>query len=1072
MNYRLFLLLTLSLLLSACGGGGDSDSSDGGSAPATVEVLAPQARDSYDQLLTANQPNASNDVSLRGRVSDPQGLALRLLSVQPLTSQCQPPVVNSEALSFRVDNGSADACTYAYTIENVPTNGATPKRTQATSYVVVSAASSPAMLPILSHTAVVNETIAIDLASELGGYFPAGFTLQPEVIVLGSGTALADPASNTINYTAAAVPGITRLVYSYLSADGTEVRAGAIDVSVSKVADGMPQAENFPGPEDVLPGAVVTVDVKDHISDPDGDPLQLTDAYAFDATVSATDATSLSNTRFDFVADKPGSYDVSYYVTDHNGGYAIGVVRITVKAKSLWGDIILSDGSRYTAPWEKNLADGLGIPYQDFYEETNATGTYQVALFNYETALTLCAARGMVLPTIAELNKLRAEKPDPASSDNWPVERPYWTGEALDSSNNGQVYDLVSGSNTLKPMMTPAGVSCIYSGLLAGLETTVDNQYVSGSPTSSIHDKVTALVTAGDGSPLPLKNVYFYSSNGNLSFSQKQVMTDADGKAIVTVDSPLAGTFTVYANYLTQTLNTAVTFIDNLVSSLTITGTNKVRMGQSINLTASATYDSSDVVDVSAEANWASSEPATATVASGVVTGVTPGTVDISASFSGADAAAHPVTVFSGLSSLVVTPDRATLDVGATQDLIATAHYDDGASEDVTATATWSSNNGTVASVVGGEVTAKAGGSAAIQASYTDSHGISQVASAVITVTVPAPTVTALQITPETSTVAVRLTRQFEATALLSDGSSRDVTNDPAISWSSSNTNVASISVDGLATGGNTGVVTIKASGIFDGQQFEANAQLTVAAVTIVGLRVAPDNITLPKGLTQNYYAYATMSDGSQNVNVTNNSNIRWSVANSALATVTNTAGSKGLLTAHSPGVTEVKVYDELTGVYGGTPVNILETTLSQHFGVRFANDKTANYLLGESNQLAFQCGAIIDAIGTPELPLTGGTGGTHKTTSGLNISSVEVSWGRYQYSYDPAGIGSTLSKITINYTDRGPFSCGNKSGVSGAVVSNVQTATWTVPVGEKFIGLSIYAGAYSHEVTFASVQQ
>jgi hypothetical protein len=52
MKYRV-LLLTLSLLLSACGGG-DGDSSNGGSAPAAAEVLAPQARDSYDQLLTAN----------------------------------------------------------------------------------------------------------------------------------------------------------------------------------------------------------------------------------------------------------------------------------------------------------------------------------------------------------------------------------------------------------------------------------------------------------------------------------------------------------------------------------------------------------------------------------------------------------------------------------------------------------------------------------------------------------------------------------------------------------------------------------------------------------------------------------------------------------------------------------------------------------------------------------------------------------------------------------------------------------------------------------------------------------
>ncbi|MGY3896876.1 Ig-like domain-containing protein, partial [Aeromonas enterica] len=296
------------------------------SSPA--EVQAPLARDSFDQLLTADQPSANNVVSLQGRVNDPQGLALRLVSVQPVSSSCPAPMVNSTELSFQVDNGRADACTYLYTVENVPTDAAKPKQTQATSVVVISATSSPAALPILSETAVVNQTIDIDLATELGGSFPTGFTLQPEVVVLGSGTALADPVNNRIAYTAAGVPGITRLMYSYVSADGTEVQAGAIDVSVSKSADGMPIAENFAGPEDVLPGAVVTVDVKDHISDPDGDPLQLTDVYAFDATVSATSKTDITNTRFDFVADKPGVYDVTYYVTDHNGGYAIAVVRI------------------------------------------------------------------------------------------------------------------------------------------------------------------------------------------------------------------------------------------------------------------------------------------------------------------------------------------------------------------------------------------------------------------------------------------------------------------------------------------------------------------------------------------------------------------------------------------------------------------------------------------------------------------------------------------------------------------------------------------------------------------------
>ncbi|OHY96852.1 hypothetical protein BJD16_00935 [Aeromonas sobria] len=1001
-------------MLSACGGG-DGDSSDGGSAPAAAEVLAPQARDSYDQLLTANQPNASNDVSLRDRVSDPQGLALRLLSVQPLTSQCQPPLVNSEALSFRVDNGSADACTYAYTIENVPTNGATPKRTQATSYVVVSAAASPAMLPILSHTAVVNETIAIDLASELGGYFPAGFTLQPDVIVLGSGTALADPASNTISYMAAAVPGITRLIYSYLSADGTEVRAGAIDVSVSKSADGMPLAESFPGPEDVLPGAVVTVDVKDHISDPDGDPLQLTYAYAFDATVSATDATS-SNTRFDFVADKPGNYDVSYYVTDHNGGYAIGVVRITVKAKSLWSDIVLSDGTRYTAPWEKNLADGLGIPYQDFYEETNATGTYQVALFNYEAALTLCSVRGMVLPSIAEMNKLHGEKPDPSGSDNWPVARPYWTGAALDSSNNGQVYDLVSGSSALNPIMVPAGVTCVYSGLLAGLETTVDNQYVSGGPTSSTLDEVEALVTSGDGSPLSLRNVYFYSSDANLSFSQKQVMTDADGKAKVTVDSPVAGTFTVYANYLSQTLSTAVTFIENLVSNLTITGANEVRMGQRINLTASATYDSSDVVDVSAEANWASSEPAMATVASGVVTGVAPGSVDISASFSGADAAAHPVTVFSGLKSLVVTPGSAAMEIGDTRDLTATAHYDDGVSEDVTTTASWSSTDAAVASVVAGKVTANASGSATIQASYTDSHGISQVDSAAISV---GKVVDHTAISPSSKTFdAADAGMYFKNTVYYKDGTNKDVSSPST--WTSSNSSVASVTTSGYVNPGAVGTTTITAKYSENGTTYTATSAVTVKKA-LTSLSVSPTTASLSVNGTEQMVVTAHYSDSTSKVVTT--AGATYASSNTGVATVSTTGlvtakatGSSSVTATYSEaGVTKsasmaVTVSKSLTSVTVSPPTASLSVNGTEQMVV------TAHYS-DSSSQIVTTTGATYVSANTAVATVSTTGLVTAKATGSSSVTATYSEAGVTKSASMAVTVSKSLTSVTVSPT-------------------------------------------------------
>ncbi|MBF4438319.1 hypothetical protein ERJ77_28300, partial [Vibrio anguillarum] len=63
-----------------------------------------------------------------------------------------------------------------------------------------------------------------------------------------------------------------------------------------------------------------------------------------------------------------------------------------------------------------------------------------------------------------------------------------------------------------------------------------------------------------------------------------------------------------------------------------------------------------------------------------------------------------------------------------------------------------------------------------------------------------------LQVTPTSNAVAVGLTQSFTATAQMSDGSTYDVTSNPAVSWSSSDNAMATISSsqgtgNGLATG-------------------------------------------------------------------------------------------------------------------------------------------------------------------------------------------------------------------------------------------------------------------------------
>ena len=186
-----------------------------------------------------------------------------------------------------------------------------------------------------------------------------------------------------------------------------------------------------------------------------------------------------------------------------------------------------------------------------------------------------------------------------------------------------------------------------------------------------------------------------------------------------------------------------------------------------------------------------------------------------------------------GVVSLQLTPAKANVPIDFSLQYVAEALLADGGVMDVTGNPSifWSSSNLAVARIDNrGLATGVSPGTVTITASGT-ANGQAFSASAELTVT--NAVVTALQLTPATASVAVGLEQQYTATALLSDGSSLDVTNHAALSWSSSDVAVATISATGtngkgLATGVSPGTVTITASGTANGQAFSASAGLTV----------------------------------------------------------------------------------------------------------------------------------------------------------------------------------------------------------------------------------------------------
>lgn len=600
-NNKLLFVYLLPLLLFGCGGE-TSEQNQKSSHQETVS--SPVATDNYSQFLLDKSQHV---VSLAEHVSDRQGLPLTLERVEPLSQSCGIPVVDKQHLSFTVAESIPETCVYRYVVRNHPENPQLDKESSAESVVLLSTETDSSLIPPISKSIKVDSELTIALRQELGSTYPDGYTLNQDVVVLGDGVASVDVSSDTILYQASSTPGDTRLIYSLSSDDGNNVKAGYIDIAVSSEGNSMPIAENITGPESLYPNTNITIDVSDSISDPDGDSLQLTDVYAYNANVAITDPLDVNNTKFNFSASQPGSYSVTYYVSDHRGGYAVAVVRIVVSDPPLpWNDIVLESGARYTAPWEKSSADIAGIYYQGTEPEVINGTEYLIPLFSAGAAQSLCQSRGMALPSQEQMNALFQSRPDVANSDHWPTSVAYWSS-SKSTANQQYGFNMSSGAQVLLPTSTPLIVTCVYPGELSTL-VSKDNAYQTELADGD-YNTVEAYAKQADGSVISGQRIYAFSDDENLKFESQSVLTDSEGKASFKVRSALSGEFDVLLNYYSQSKSALVHFIDDLLLSISLSGEHELLLGNTEMLTAMGKYQSGTESDISQEVSWKSDNP-------------------------------------------------------------------------------------------------------------------------------------------------------------------------------------------------------------------------------------------------------------------------------------------------------------------------------------------------------------------------------------------------------------------------------------------------------------------------------
>src|SRR5229473_2674367 len=218
---------------------------------------------------------------------------------------------------------------------------------------------------------------------------------------------------------------------------------------------------------------------------------------------------------------------------------------------------------------------------------------------------------------------------------------------------------------------------------------------------------------------------------------------------------------------------------------------------------------------------------------------------------------------------------------------------------------------------------------------------------------VSSATQTGLTVAPGSFTLtSASATQQLTVTATYSDGSTQNVSNNPATTYLSNNTGVVTVSTTGLVQAAGNGTTSVKAS--YGG--FSATANVTVTLPTQTGLTVAPGSFTLTVGATQQLTVTATYSDGSTQ-NVTSNSATTYSSNNTTVATV-NTTGS---VKAAGAGTATIQASYGGFSAQATATVNLAAPGLVAAYNFNEGNGTTVTDASGNGNN-----GAITGATWTP----------------------------------------------------------------------------------------------------------
>jgi trimeric autotransporter adhesin len=375
------------------------------------------------------------------------------------------------------------------------------------------------------------------------------------------------------------------------------------------------------------------------------------------------------------------------------------------------------------------------------------------------------------------------------------------------------------------------------------------------------------------------------------------------------------------------------------------------------------------------------------------------------------------------LNSITVTTPTPSVAAGLTATFTATGNYSNNTTQNLTSSVTWTSSNTAVATIAGGTATTLTQGSTTITASMSGVSGMA-------TLTVTAPVLDSIAVTPANDTVPVGTLTQFTATGTYSDNSTQNLTS--TATWSSSNTTDVTISATGLATAlsTTTAPITITAtSGTISGTTGLTVANATLTSIVLSG---AP-TVTIAFGTSYQFTAWGFYDDGSKR-NITMQAT--WSSSNSSVATI-------GAATGRAEGVA------------GGLPATTITATLGSVTGTAALNVTTATIqaiTVGPSTTtIAPQTVESFAAIGTfSDMSTQNITPDVVWASSSTGVASISNTAGSVGVATAGAAPGGTTS-ISATFTFGGATATGSAPlTVSAATLTSITLTPATASMAES----------------------